>query len=383
MDNKIIHEGKVILRVPKFDKVSSRAPVFYNPVMELNRDLSVAALTVFRNGLDHDIWVCDAFGGSGIRGIRYAKEIEGIEKAVINDLNPLAVEFTKKNIKLNQLENVIVCEEDANMILRRCKGKFDVIDIDPFGTPSPYLESAAASIRAGGMICVTATDTSALCGTYIEPCIRKYGAVPLKTEYCHENGLRILAGFVARTFSKYKKFIEVKFSHSTEHYMRIYATIGKGAANTDESLRSLGYIAHCKNCLNRIVIKGLAPKIPENCSICGESMVVGGPLWCGEMYSTDFVSLMILTVKHLSLNTGDKALKLLNTCLEEANAPETYYEIHKVCKNLKISVPPIIDVMNLLRDRGFFVSRTHLSPTSIKTNANIVDLKKIIMSLKD
>ncbi|MFY9638403.1 MAG: tRNA (guanine(10)-N(2))-dimethyltransferase [Methanobacterium sp.] len=383
MDNKIIHEGKVILRVPKFDKVSSRAPVFYNPVMELNRDLSVAALTVFRDGLDHDMWVCDAFGGSGIRGIRYAKEIEGIEKAVINDLNPLAVEFTKENIKMNRLENVIVCEEDANMILRRCRGKFDVIDIDPFGTPSPYLESAAASIRAGGMICVTATDTSALCGTYIEPCIRKYGAVPLKTEYCHENGLRILAGFVARTFSKYKKFIEVKFSHSTEHYMRIYATIGKGAANTDESLRSLGYIAHCKNCLNRIVIKGLAPKIPENCPICGESMVVGGPLWCGEMYSTDFVSLMILTVKHLSLNTEDKALKLLNTCLEEANAPETYYEIHKVCKNLKISAPPIIDVMNMLKDRGFFVSRTHLSPTSIKTNANIVDLKKIIISLKD
>ena len=120
------------------------------------------------------------------------------------------------HLDLNQLENVIVCKEDANMILRKCKGKFDVIDIDPFGTPSPYLDSAASSLRAGGMICVTATDTSALCGTYSEPCIRKYSSVPLKTEYCHENGLRILAGFVARTFSKYKKFIEVKFSHSTD-----------------------------------------------------------------------------------------------------------------------------------------------------------------------
>ncbi|HEX7467913.1 MAG TPA: tRNA (guanine(10)-N(2))-dimethyltransferase, partial [Methanobacterium sp.] len=84
-----------------------------------------------------------------------------------------------------------------------------------------------------------------------------------------------------------------------------------------------------------------------------------------------------------SLNTKENVLKLLNTCLDEASAPETYYEIHKVCKNLKTSAPPIVDVMNLLRDRGFFVSRTHLSPTSIKTNANIVDLKKIIISLKD
>lgn len=382
MDNKTIHEGKVTLKVPKFDKVSAKAPVFYNPVMELNRDLSVAALKVFRSGLDHDISVCDVFGGTGIRGIRYAKEIKGIERAVINDLNPLAVEFAEKNIKLNHLDRVTVCNDDANMILRRCKGKFDVIDIDPFGTPAPYLESAAASLRAGGMICVTATDTSSLCGTYTEPCIRKYGAVPLKTEYCHENGLRILTGFVARTFSKYKKYIKVKFSHSTEHYMRIYATIGKGAANTDESLKSLGYIAHCKNCLNRMIIKGLAPVIPGNCPVCSGKLNVGGPLWCGEMYNKEFVSSMIDAVHELELNTQEKALKLLNTCYFEANAPESYYEIHKVCKNLKTSAPPIIDVMNMLKEGGYFVSRTHFSPTSIKTDAGIVELKRIIMRLK-
>ena len=382
MGNKTIREGKVALMVPEFDKITAKASVFYNPAMELNRDISVAAITVYRKNIDHDITVCDAFGGTGIRGIRYAKEIEGIENAIVNDLNPLAVELAGENINLNHLENVIVCKEDANMILRKCKGKFDVIDIDPFGTPSPYLDSAAASLRAGGMICVTATDTSALCGTYSEPCIRKYSSVPLKTEYCHENGLRILAGFVARTFSKYKKFIDVKFSHSTEHYMRIYATIGKGAANTDESLRSLGYVAHCKGCLYRIVIKGLAPSIPEKCPVCGGNLNIGGPLWCGDMYEADFVTAMINTVKSLSLNTENKAIKLFNTCLEEANAPQTHYEIHKVCKNLKTSAPPILDVMDKLREEGFFVSRTHFSPTSLKTNADIVELKRIIKYLK-
>jgi tRNA (guanine26-N2/guanine27-N2)-dimethyltransferase len=382
MGNKTIREGKIALMVPEFDKITAKASVFYNPAMELNRDISVVALTVYRKGIDHNITVCDAFGGTGIRGIRYAKEIEGIENAIVNDLNPLAVDLARGNIDLNQLENVIVCKEDANMILRKCKGKFDVIDIDPFGTPSPYLDSAASSLRAGGMICVTATDTSALCGTYSEPCIRKYSSVPLKTEYCHENGLRILAGFVARTFSKYKKFIEVKFSHSTEHYMRIYATIGKGAANTDESLRSMGYVAHCKSCLYRIVIKGLAPSIPENCPVCGGKLNIGGPLWCGDMYDTDFVTSMIKTVEYLSLNTENKVIKLLNTCLEESNAPQTHYEIHKVCKNLKTSAPPILDVMDKLREDGFFVSRTHFSPTSLKTDANIVELKRIIKFLK-
>ena len=382
MGNKTIREGKVALMVPEFDKITAKASVFYNPAMELNRDISVAALTVYSKGIDHDVTVCDAFGGTGIRGIRYAKEIEGIENAIVNDLNPLAVELAKENIDLNQLENVIVCKEDANMILRKCKGKFDIIDIDPFGTPSPYLDSAASSLRAGGLICVTATDTSALCGTYSEPCIRKYSSVPLKTEYCHENGLRILAGFVARTFSKYKKFIEVKFSHSTEHYMRIYATIGKGAANTDESLRSMGYVAHCKSCLYRIVIKGLAPAIPKTCPVCGGDLNIGGPLWCGEMYNKDFVTSMIDTIQYLSLNTENKVIKLLNTSLDESDAPQTHYEIHKVCKNLKISAPPIIDVMDKLKEEGFFVSRTHFSPTSLKTDADIVELKRIIKFLK-
>jgi tRNA (guanine26-N2/guanine27-N2)-dimethyltransferase len=144
----------------------------------------------------------------------------------------------------------------------------------------------------------------------------------------------------------------------------------------------LGYIAHCKGCLYRIVIKGLAPSIPEQCPVCGGNLNIGGPLWCGDMYDADFVTLMINTVKGLSLNTANKTIKLLNKCLEESNAPQTHYEIHKVCKNLKTSAPPILDVMDKLREDGFFVSRTHFSPTSLKTNANIVELKRIIKYLK-
>lgn len=382
MKHMIINEGTVTIKIPEFEKVTAKAPVFYNPAMELNRDLSVAALSVYSQSQDHDISVCDAFGGTGIRGIRYAKEIPRVKSALVNDLNPLAVEFARENVVRNEVDQVSVCREDANMILRKCKGKFDVVDIDPFGTPSPYLESAAANLKAGGMICVTATDTSALCGTYSEPCIRKYGAVPLKTDYCHENGLRILAGFVARTFSKYKKFIQIKFSHSTEHYMRIYASIGKGAAKTDESLRSLGFIVHCNSCLKRIVVKGLAPSIPEYCPVCGGKLKVGGPLWCDSMNNPEFIGSMLTEVQKLTLNKKESAVKLLNLCLNEADAPVTHYEIHKVCKNLKTSAPPLQDIMEQLVIMGYFVSRTHFSPTSIKTDADIVELKKIILNLK-
>lgn len=378
MEIRTIKEGLVTVKAPEFDKISSKAPVFYNPVMELNRDLSVLAIKAYKNELDHEIAICDAFGGSGIRGIRYAKEIDSVSNVVITDINPLAVQCANENIEINNLGNVTVYKEDSNILLRKCRGKFDVVDIDPFGTPSPYVESAAISLKTGGMICVTATDTSALCGTYKEPCIRKYSAKPLKTEYCHEIGIRILAGFIARTFSKYKKCIEVKFSHSSEHYMRIYATIKKGAKITDESLKNIGYILHCDNCLYRTIIHGFAPKIPLNCPECGKNFKAAGPLWCDPISDSNFIKNMLGNLENTRINQDKKVFKLLNTAYLEANAPSTYYDIHQICKNLKISAPRLDDILEVLKDKGYSVSRTHFKPTGIKTDAPLDILKEII-----
>ncbi len=376
-----INEGRVSITVPHFEKVSAKALVFYNPVMELNRDISIIALQTFRETQDEDINICDAFGGTGIRGIRYSRELSGVQNVVINDLNPLAVQFTKENILKNGSSNVNVFKEDANILLRKCRGKFHVVDIDPFGTPSPFIESAAISAKAGGMLCVTATDTSALCGTYKEPCIRKYNSMPLKTEYCHENGLRILAGFIALTSAKYKKFIDLKFSHSTEHYMRIYLTLGKGAKKTDLSLKNIGYIAHCPKCLYRRLIYGITPQIPSECPQCGETLKVGGPLWLGKLLDTDFILKMMKILPSLHIKKGKDAVKLLKRCYEESKGPATFYDLHKISKKLKISAPPLNEVLITLKKEKYFASRTHIKPTGIKTDAPLEKVEEIIHNL--
>lgn len=384
MDIKIIHEGLVEIKAPEFDKVSSKAPVFYNPVMELNRDLSVIAIKTYQKELGHEISICDAFGGSGIRGVRYAKEIDEVSKVVISDINPLAIRYANENAATNNVDNVKVCKEDANILLRKCKGRFDVVDIDPFGTPSFFIESAAISLKAGGMICATATDTSGLCGTYKEPCLRKYSAMPLKTEYCHELGIRILAGFLARTFSKYKKCIDIVFSHSTEHYMRIYAKVNKGAKITDESLKnSIGYILHCESCLNRTLIQGIAPKVTSICPVCGKSFRTVGPLWCGSILDQQFIEEMLKNVENTKINQEKKVLKLLNMTYGEANAPATHYDLHEISKKLKISAPRLDNVLESLKENGYFASRTHFKPTGIKTDAPVNKIKEIVFSLNE
>lgn len=378
----MVKEGSVSVEVPFFENVSSKAPVFYNPAMELNRDLSVLALQVFRNHLERDVSICDAFGGTGIRGIRYAREIKGVKNVVINDLNPLAAKFAENNVHLNHLSNIEVVREDANILFRRCPGRFQILDIDPFGTPAPYIESAAISIKPGGMLCVTATDTSSLCGTYKEPCIRKYGSMPLKNEYCHENGLRILAGFISRTFAKYKKFVQVLFSHSTQHYLRLYLTIGKGAKETDESLQNLGFIAHCDQCLNRLIIPGIAPQIPIECPLCSRNLKIGGPLWIGTLLQADFIQKMMELLPHNQIKKEKDAFKLLERCYEESKGPVTFFDLHKICKKLKISVPPQDQVLERLEGENYIACRTHIRPTGIKTDAPIDVLKTIVVDLK-
>lgn len=379
---KRIEEGLTKIEFPEFDKVSSDAPVFYNPHMELNRDLSILAIQVFQNKEQREINICDLFGGSGIRGIRYKNEIDGVGCVFINDISETANYYEKHNIELNELEDIEISQHDASMFLRLRRGEFDVIDIDPFGTPSPFLDSAGYCSRRNSLLCVTATDTSALCGTYKSPCIRKYNAKPYKSEYCHETGIRILAGFVALTLSKYSKFIEVKMSHSTEHYMRLYIEVNKGSTKCDESLKNIGYISHCKHCLHRQTSKGLATPIDDTCPECGEKLIHAGPLWLGDIQDKDFIQDMINEVENKKINTEKDAMKLLNYCLMESGAPATYFDVHTICRSLKISAPKLDSIFDEIKNQGFTAVKTHYNPLGIKTDAKINDIKNIIIKLQ-
>jgi len=380
---KQIEEGLTKIEFPEFEKVSSEAPVFYNPHMELNRDLSILAIQVFQKEQNREINICDLFGGSGIRGIRYKNEIDNVGTVCINDISETANYYEKHNIELNNLTDIEVHQHDASMFLRMKRGEFDVIDIDPFGTPSPFLDSAGYCARRNSLLCVTATDTSALCGTYKEPCIRKYNSKPYKSEYCHETGIRILAGFVALTLSKYAKYIEVKMSHSTEHYMRLYLEIKKGSKKTDESLKNIGYISHCKHCLHRQISNGLASPIKETCPICGEKLIHAGPLWIGTIQNKEFIEKMICETEHKKINTEKTALKLLNSCLLEAEAPVTFYDVHTICKSLKVSAPKLDLIFEELKNNGFIAIKTHFNPLGIKSNATINDLKNILLKFNE
>jgi tRNA (guanine26-N2/guanine27-N2)-dimethyltransferase len=94
-----------------------------------------------------------------------------------------------KRFKVRRSINIVVFTSDAIDLMndmRKQKQYFDVVDLDPYGTAIPFLESALSCIGNNGLLCVTFTDMAVLCARKPHVCFYKYGAAPLGKSYCHE-----------------------------------------------------------------------------------------------------------------------------------------------------------------------------------------------------
>ncbi|MFX0163326.1 MAG: tRNA (guanine(10)-N(2))-dimethyltransferase [Candidatus Hodarchaeota archaeon] len=376
---------KELKRGEKGQPTLPKTPIFYNPLMELSRDLSIIVVQVHQRERTCPLSFCDALAATGARGIRIAKEVKGIWRAVLNDLNSSAVEFIKLNVSLNQLDyKVLIRHMDANLLLS--SSFFDIVDIDPFGSPAPYLNSALRALRSGGLLCVTATDMGVLCGRKVEACKRKYKAKPLNTEYCHEIAVRILIGTIARTAAVHELYIKPILVHSTNHYIRVYLEVGRSKELIKQSLSS-SYIIHCKNCGYRKLIEQMNTETFDTklCPLCSNKMNFSGPLWGGSLYHHDFCDKVLKETKSREINTKQKLIKMLETILEESQTPSSplplFYDIHKICKKIKIEAPPIKTIITELKNQNYQASRTHFKPTAIRTNASIETIKETIKKL--
>jgi tRNA (guanine26-N2/guanine27-N2)-dimethyltransferase len=388
--SETISEGKVKILVPKLkafkkqpsDYAPSKAPVFYNPVMELNRDVSVLAFQAYQRLVNRDISICDPLTGSGIRGVRFATEVHGANKVVVSDINERSFKLAQHNVNLNGLQDLVtVKHKDANCLLS-CNGapkkRFDIVDVDPFGSPVPYMDSAVRALRNRGLLAATATDLAPLCGVHAKACVRKYGGKPLRTEYCHELAVRLLAGCVATVSTKQDIGVRVVFSHSSDHYIRVYVQIGYGAKKADASIKNLGYVLHCFNCFHRETAKTFSARFFEKCPECGSKMSWAGPLWLGKIFDPQFCEAMAQENRRTAFRNSRKITKLLSLAKDEAEAPTTYYVIDQISDKLASSVPSVSVMLQSLRDQGFQAVQTHFNTRGIRTDAPALTMRELL-----
>jgi len=390
---EVVEEGKVSVVVPKLEAfvkepweyAPSKAPVFYNPLMELNRDVTVLALQAYQKTVKRKISVCEPLASCGIRGIRFAVEVEGVRKVVVNDINPVAAKLAEFNVDRNKLaKHVMVVHGDANLLLAHYaapRRRFDFIDVDPFGSPVLYMDSAVRALRNGGLLALTATDLAPLCGVHPRACVRKYGGKPLRTEYCHELAVRLLAGCLAMMAAKHEIGVQIVFSQCTYNFARVFAIARYGAKRADSSVRKMGYILHCFNCFHRETSEGVIPTLDRECPACGSNMSVAGPLWLGQLWTKEFRVSMRILAEEMKLKNQKRILKLLSLIEDEMDAPATYYVVDKICDKLNLSVPPLASVIEALIEAGFQAIRTHFNSKALRTNAPARVVKETIIRL--
>ncbi len=358
-------EGKA--RIRESDKA------FLNPVGKASRDLSVAYVKLL--GTKRST-VLDATAATGIRAIRYAKE-SGIKKPTILEINDIAYKAMKPNLALNKVK-----ADAKNMSVQEFASttdqRFDFIDLDPFGGITPYIFDLMKITNDGARLMVTATDVAVLCGADSKACMRLYDSKPIHNELCHESGMRVMIGYVARVAGQFGFGIDVELSISYMHYMRAFVRLTHGAAAAYSSLEKMGYLKYCDRCCNRAIDIGFLPKVIE-CKSCKTRMASYGRMWMGELKDQKVVDKLDARLK----KDKDKkeAAKLISVIKDELDVP-FYYHIPTLTKKIGTSSVSPYDVADWLEKKGFKVSQTHMEGSAIKSDAVLDDVVAVIRKLK-
>ena len=341
------------------------------------------------------IRILEGMAASGLRAIRYARELDDVGCVVANDLDPTAVASIARNVEFNAkhseaaeaaVAKVVPSAGDVRMLMMTHEKMFDAVDLDPYGTPSTLLDGAVQTVADGGLLLVTATDMAVLCGNNGEVCWTKYGAYPHRAKYCHEQAVRILLGAIDAAAGRYKRHIVPVLSVSVDFYIRCFVRVYTSAAEAKLAPTKVSYVYQCVGCdtfesqpVGKAVRKGNStkfqagsgPAVPQSCPDCGWHYNMGGPFWTEPIHSMDWVNSIKKQVEdNKAMYPGyDKIHALLTTVSEELPDVPLHYDIHSMSHCLRVTPPPMALFRSALINAGYRVSPAHCNPLAVKTDA--------------
>ena len=428
--------------------------VFYNPIQQFNRDLSVLAIRVFgddlaairkartlkaskckkrKRGKNEDsnssagdggtvetngaaetgqdqinghtateftrFRILDALSATGLRALRYAKEIPMTTSVVANDLSPKATESIQRNVSFNNLgEKVTALTGDARAHMYNVASPdthlmYEVIDLDPYGTAATFFDSAVRAVVDGGLLCITCTDASLFASVgYPEKTYSQYGGLPFKGPQSHEAGLRLVLHAIATSAARYGLSIEPLLSLSIDYYIRLFVRIHRSPAEVKFLASKTMVVYNCdQGCgawstqfLSQIKSKkaitgdtiyhhslAQAPSISQYCPHCDFKTHLSGPMWGGPIHNPHFIQRILDILPSLEKETYATIPRIegmLSLALHEslltlptlASSPDTPIFTDSVPRS--DSIPPIPRLNPSLRsNHPFFILPSSLA----------------------
>ncbi|KAG8014564.1 tRNA (guanine(26)-N(2))-dimethyltransferase [Nibea albiflora] len=345
----VIKEGKASILFPSANEV------FYNPVQEFNRDLTCAVITEFarellaqrgvkvvvpgekervvvslseetnegdvqteeKNGAEepavtvtvgekyeHGLRVLEGLAASGLRSVRFALEVPGLQSVTANDFSTKAAALIARNAQYNGVSHLLQAScRDASMLMYEMRGKkerYDVIDLDPYGSPASFLDAAVQAVTEGGLLCITCTDMAVMAGNSGETCYSKYGSVSIKAKYCHEMALRIILHSLDQRAAVYQRYIQPLLSVSVDFYIRVFVRVFTGQ--------------------------------------------LGGPLWAEPIHDLAFVQKVLSAVSGnpSRFGTSKRIEGVLSMVTEELEDVPLYYTVDSLSSTIHCNTPPLL-----------------------------------------
>lgn len=443
----------------------------------------------------------EALSATGLRSIRYAKEIPLLRWVLANDLSPTAVEMMKRNVALNfppdrpvdewivseangnkaeseaeesdeamdedalaeredearakaqaaaaeiseqskeaptteqdvapttpapsTVETAATTEASAAAIHPDCKVKlnagdaitlmythrepnkrFDVVDLDPYGSAAPFIDGGVQSVADGGLLCVTCTDLAVLAGhNYPEKCYSQYGGVSVKAEFSHEVALRLVLHTLATSAARYGRYIQPMLSLSIDFYLRTFVRVWTGPVEVKNVASKTGTVYVCTHCQDFHVQKfgratqttntgktgqtninyrynsAQGPPVGERCNECGNRMHLGGPMWLGDLHDSEFCQSILsnLDANPNAFNTSARIRGMVSLAAQELGPEGMFYFTPPKASGLFHCVSPPLDKMvSALISAGHKVSRSHAAAGSLKTSATRAEVFDVL-----
>lgn len=261
--------------------------------------------------------ILDALSATGLRALRYAKEIPQVTSVTANDISAPATASIKLNAEYNGLgEKIHPTTGDAKALMGHIanpgKEPFHVIDLDPYGTAAPFLDVAVQAVTDGGLLCVTCTDAGIYASVgWPEKTFSQYGGLPWRGPQGHEAGLRLVLNAVATSAARYGLAIEPLVSLNIDFYVRLFIRIKRSPIdvkclagktmivyNCDHGCGAfrLQYLAQTREreakngdkFYNHTLAQG--PNATPFCEHCGFKTHLAGPMWGGPLHNPHFLS---------------------------------------------------------------------------------------------
>lgn len=396
-----VQEGKATILTPKQDEV------FYNPIQQFNRDLSIMVIKAY-DEIRHEkiqaikkksknkrtklngLKILESLAASGLRSCRYGLEIPEAGKIVANDMLAEAVKSINKNVEYNKLTDKVVANQgDAIKFMGSTDEKFHIVDLDPYGTAAPFIDSAIQCLEDDGMLLVTCTDAGVLAGSgYPEKCFALYGGNNFGNAYVngesnHEVGIRLILNLIASTAAKYKKTIEPMLSLSIDYYFRVFVKVKTSPINVKNHASETMLTYGCNGCGHKIVqplgmknnTKFQYPKlqgpISSNCQYCGTSYNVAGPMYAGNLHNCEFID-KVLKINESSdkeiYATHERIKGMLTLASNELDDAPFFFNLNQLCSIFKSPPISIEQYTKAVGNLGYKVSLTHAKKNCVKTN---------------